>query len=128
MLVCVFVYHLATCTQSVPSFLALQKPVYIIILILDIDLTVVQAFFTHCSMAGYVAFTRVCTTWSSKAVPVSFLITRLVHVPQCSFDPLKMTCLLVKYMITTHWAICYFGMRDAMYNHTDKTSLGYGCM
>ena len=30
--------------------------------------------------------------------------------------------MFIKYMITT----CYFGMRDAMYNHTDRTSLAIG--
>ena len=32
--------------------------------------------------------------------------------------------MLIKYVMITF----YFGMRDTMYNHTDRTSLGYGCM
>ena len=49
-------------------------------------------------------------------------IENTYHMTTCThFAALNIKNMFIKYMIT-----CYFGMRDAMYNHTDRTSLAIG--
>ena len=110
-------YQHSNYLYSVPFCLALSTPGTSTLYtpILAINSTILCMIFTDYWLASY----HLCALL--KAQRYTNILTNNTILPLIHW---KLNYMLTKYVLTA----CYFGMRTAMYNHTDQTSLGYGCM